>query len=74
MITDRSTDTGVPVTPWRHDADWSASPLTADRAATSFVGAVSGTPNAPMSDLRQFYVTDLGISTKAQDPPRGAPR
>ncbi|HEY7859527.1 MAG TPA: hypothetical protein VIC82_13605 [Candidatus Nanopelagicales bacterium] len=47
-----------------------------DRAVSTRprMAAAPTTANLPAAYLSQFFVTDLGTSTKAQEPPRGAPR
>ncbi|MEO6821397.1 MAG: hypothetical protein ABI468_02540 [Candidatus Nanopelagicales bacterium] len=47
-----------------------------DRAVSALPRAAAAPKSANQSatDLSQDYVTDLGTSTKVQEPPRGAPR
>lgn len=69
MITYESTGTGVTATFRLGDAF--AHPVV---GATTTVPRVAAAPVAAAGFEPLFDVTDLGISTKVQDQPRGAPR
>ena len=75
MITETKIGARVFGVPEHSGPGWASFART-DRAVSTrpCMAVAPKTATLPMTYLSPFYVTDLGTSTKAQEPPRGAPR